>query len=109
KLMRKVRGPALKGPILHGGGDGVSDDRIERHALLDGLFQRFVNRLGQPLALHVFVENVNAEQILDVGLAEIDAMELMLSASDVSDRFLANGGHGNSSRGTLNLRRGGLL
>ena len=56
----------LDGPVLHGGGDGVGDGRVERRALLDRLLQGLEDRLGQALPLHLLVEDVHAEQVLDV-------------------------------------------
>ena len=49
--VREVRGALFHRPVLHGGGDGVGDGRVERGALLDGLLQGLEDRLGQPLAL----------------------------------------------------------
>ena len=64
--VREVGGALLDGPVLHGAGDGVGDGRVERHALLDRLLQGLEDRLGQPLPLDLLVEDVVAEQVLDV-------------------------------------------
>ncbi len=83
--VREVRGALFDRPVLHGGGDGVGDGRIERSALLDGLLEGLEDRLGQPFALHGFVEDVDAEQVLDVRFLEIDALELVLGGGDRFD------------------------
>jgi len=54
--------------------------------------------LGQPLALHVFVEDVGAEQILDRYFPEVDALELMVGSGDGGDGLLTNVRCGHSSR-----------
>ena len=86
-----VGGALLHGPVLHGGGDGVGDGRVERRALLDGLLQGLEDRLGQPLPLHLFVEDVDAEQVLEVGLLEVDAVELMLRRRDRLNGLVTEG------------------
>ena len=48
--VREVGGALFDGPVLHGGGDGVGDGRVERRAVLDGLLQRLEDGLGQPFA-----------------------------------------------------------
>ena len=53
--------------------------------------------LGQPGSLHLFVEDVDAEQVLDMDRLEIDVIELVLGAGDRSDRLLADVGHESDS------------
>ena len=55
---------------------------IERHAVLDRLLQRLEDGLGQPLALDFFVEDVYAEEVLDVDFAEIHALKFMASGGN---------------------------
>src|SRR5205823_14540633 len=55
--------------------------------------QSLVDLLGQPLALHLFIEHVGPEEVLHVRLAEIDAVEVVLGGCDGLDRLLADGGH----------------
>ena len=80
ELVRVVGSALFDGPILHRIGDGVGDGRVERRAELDRLLQGFEDRLRQPRALHGLAEDVVAEQFLDVGFLEVDALELMFRA-----------------------------
>src|SRR5262249_43942365 len=70
------------GPVLHGAGDGVGDGRVERRALLDGLLEGLEDRLGEALALDLLVEDVDAEQVGDVRVLEVDAVEVVAGAGD---------------------------
>ena len=58
--------------------------------LLDGLLQGLEDRLGQALPLHFLVEDVDAEEVLEVRLLEVDAVELMACGSDGLDGQLAD-------------------
>src|SRR6185436_17419984 len=64
----EVGGAFFDGPIAHGGGNGVGGGGIQGRALLDGLLEGFEDRLGETLALNLFVEDVHAEEVFDVGL-----------------------------------------
>jgi hypothetical protein len=64
--------------------------RVKRRPLLDRLLQRLEDRLGQPLPLDLFVENVDAKEVFDMRFLEIDAIKLMFCTCDRIDRILAN-------------------
>ena len=63
----------------------VGDRGIERYPLLDGALQRLVNRLGQAFALHGFAEDVDAEDVLDGLVLEIDVLQFVGGAGDRLD------------------------
>ena len=79
----------LHRPVLHGDGDGVGDRRVQRRALPDRLLEGLEDRLGQPLAGRLLVEDVDAEDVLDVVGLEVDVIELVLGGGNGLDRLLA--------------------
>jgi hypothetical protein len=87
-----VRRALFNRPVLHRAGDGVGDGRIEHRAELDRLLQRLEDRLGQALPLHLFIEDINAEEVLDVNRLEVDAIQLMPGGHDRFDRGLTHVG-----------------
>src|SRR5207248_3221026 len=82
-----------------GRGDAVGHRRVERRALFDRLLQRLEDRFGQPLPLRLLGEDILAEHLLESGLFEVDAVELMLGGGDGADGLLADtgGSHARSS------------
>ena len=93
ELVREMGRAVLDRPVLHGDRNGVGDAGVERSALPDRLLERLEDRLGQPRPLHLLVEDVHAEQVLDMGFLEIYPVQLVLRTSDAADRLLANGCH----------------
>ncbi len=87
--MREVGGSFFHRPVFHGGGDVIGDGGIEDGALLDGLLQGLVNRLGEALPLDFFIEDIGAKEILQVRFLEVDAIELVLGARDGLNRLTA--------------------
>ena len=87
--VRVVRRAVFHGPVLHGGGDGVGDGRIERSTFVNGLLQAFEGRLGKP-GLHLgFAEDFDPKISLVDGL-EIHVVQLVLGEGDRLDRLLAS-------------------
>ncbi len=76
KEVREVRGTFVDRPLLHGRRDGIAMFGQKRHAFVDGLAQRLEDRLGQAGALLIDVEDVDAEEVLDVNLFVIEPMKL---------------------------------
>jgi hypothetical protein len=91
--VRVVGGAFLEGPVLHGAGDGIGDGGVELFAELDGALKGLVDALGETGALDFFVEDVGPEEIFDMRLFEIDAVEIVLGTGNRPDRLLAHVGH----------------
>src|SRR5262249_33220196 len=94
--VREVGRPLFDRPVLHGVGNCVGDLRVQRGAELDRLLQRLEDWLGQPLALDRLGEDVLAEQVLDVDLPEVDAVESVRRTGNGLDETLTTvrGTHG---------------
>ena len=61
--VRVVSRALLHRPVLHGGGNRVSDERVERRRVLDRRHHRLENRLRQPLLHDDLAEDVLAEDL----------------------------------------------
>ncbi len=93
ELVGVMRGALLHRPVLNRGGDGIGDRRIQRRAMFNRFLNRLEDRFGQPGSLHLFIENIDAEEVLDMDFLEINVIELVFGTGDRFDRLLASGGH----------------
>jgi hypothetical protein len=85
----EVGSALFDGPVLHGRRDGIGGVGVEGRALADGLLEGLEDGLGEALALDFFVEDVDAEEVFDVGLLEVDAVQLVPGGGDGHDGRLA--------------------
>ena len=63
--MRVVRASILDGPLLHGMRHSVGRILVKRGAVLDGLVQTLVHRLGQPVVHDLVVEHHASVDLAD--------------------------------------------
>ena len=101
--VRVVGGPALERPVLHRRGDDIGDRRVEFFVALDRALQRTVDLLGQPLALLGRSEDVGAEYVCGLVLADRSTCA-PLGGVDVRESHLGHQGRGPSWRNGLPLK-----
>ena len=88
--VRVVRRPVGERPLLHPVRDRVDDGPIERLMSLDRPPQLLEDRLGEVLALGLFVEHVLAVDI-GSGLLEVVLRLGNAMGSDIRDRLVSSG------------------
>ena len=97
--VREVGRALLHRPLLHRGGDGVGEDRVEREALVEGLLQALEDLGRDALALDRGREDVGPEDLVggyrQVGCAQRAPIGAPLRGGDV---LRAGSGHARQPR-----------